>query len=93
MARQEQPVLPVNKIRNLKKNRGQVILGIEQSLGSTTTMAVNAYRSQELDYISNAIVVTFSQEFISEKYYCKQCAARSMMTRWVSLLEKRRCYK
>jgi len=45
-----------------EKNRGQVIIGLEQSLGSTTTLAVNAYRSQELDYISNALVVTFSQE-------------------------------
>ena len=31
-------------------------------MGSTTTLAVNAYRSQELDYISNALVFALSQE-------------------------------
>jgi hypothetical protein len=50
------------KDESFEKNRGQVIVGLEQSLGSTTTFAVNAYRSQELDYISNALVVTLSQE-------------------------------
>ena len=45
-----------------EKNRGQVIVGLEQSLGSTTTLAFNAYRSQELDYISNSAIVTLSQE-------------------------------
>ena len=50
------------KDETFEKNRGQVIIGVEQSLGSTTTLAVNAYRSQELDYTSNALVVTFSQD-------------------------------
>jgi len=45
-----------------EKNRGQVIVGLEQSLGSSTSFAINAYRSQELDYLSNALVVTLSQE-------------------------------
>lgn len=46
-----------------EKNRGQVIIGLEQSLGETASFALNAYRSQELDYISNAIVGTISKEF------------------------------
>lgn len=50
------------KDETFEKNRGQVILGIEQSLGSTTTLAFNAYRSQELDYISNSLILTLSQE-------------------------------
>lgn len=45
-----------------EKNRGQIIIGLEQSLGATTALAINAYRSQELDYISNALVVTVSKE-------------------------------
>jgi hypothetical protein len=45
-----------------EKNRGQIIIGAEQSLGATTTIALNAYRSQEMDYLSNAVVATFSQE-------------------------------
>lgn len=50
------------KDETFEKNRGQVIVGIEQSLSSSTTFAVNVYRSQELDYLSNALIVTLSQE-------------------------------
>lgn len=50
------------KNETFEKNRGQIILGLEQSLGSLTTLAANVYRSQELDYLSNAVVLTLSQE-------------------------------
>lgn len=50
------------KDKTFEKNRGQVILGFEQTITSTTSLAVNAYRSQEIDYLSNAAVVTLSQE-------------------------------
>lgn len=49
-----------------EKNRGQVIIGLEQSLGPTTSIALNAYRSQEVDYISNAAVVTVSKELFQK---------------------------
>lgn len=45
-----------------EKNRGQVIVGIEQYLGLGSTLALNAYRSQELDYISNSVIATYSQD-------------------------------
>ncbi|HMK39098.1 MAG TPA: DUF3570 domain-containing protein, partial [Bacteroidota bacterium] len=43
-----------------EKSRGQVILGLEQGLGPNVTVAANFYRSQEIDYISNAAVGTLS---------------------------------
>ena len=46
-----------------EKSRGQVIVGIEQGMGATSTFAANFYRSQEVDYTSSAGIGTFSQEF------------------------------
>jgi len=43
-----------------EKSRGQVILGVEQGIGPNVTVAANFYRSQEVDYVSNAVVGTFS---------------------------------
>ncbi len=45
-----------------EKNRGQVIVGVEQSFGAAT-FALNAYRSQEIDYLSNALIFTVSGDF------------------------------
>lgn len=45
-----------------EKNRGQVILGLEQGLGQTTTFAANVYRSQEVDYTSTSLIGTLSQD-------------------------------
>ncbi|MEK9138792.1 MAG: DUF3570 domain-containing protein [Bacteroidota bacterium] len=45
-----------------EKSRGQVILGVEQGFGKNTTVAANVYRSQEVDYVSTAIIGTISQE-------------------------------
>jgi hypothetical protein len=45
-----------------EKNRGQVIVGGEQGLGQTWTVAANYYRSQEVDYVSSAAVGTISKE-------------------------------
>lgn len=49
-----------------EKNRGQVIAGIEQGLGSNTSIALNVYRSQEIDYLSNAAIVTLSQDLFQK---------------------------
>lgn len=46
-----------------EKNRGQIILGFQQGIGTNATLAANYYRSQEVDYVSNAVVGTFSQDF------------------------------
>lgn len=45
-----------------EKSRGQVILGVEQGFGQNTTAALNAYRSQEVDYVSTSVIGTLSQE-------------------------------
>ena len=45
-----------------EKNRGQVILGLEQGLGQNTTIAANVYRSQEVDYTSTSVIGTLSQD-------------------------------
>jgi hypothetical protein len=49
-----------------EKSRGQVIVGVEQGLGQTTTVAGNFYRSQEVDYVSNAAIATISQELFQQ---------------------------
>lgn len=46
-----------------EKNRGQIIVGLQQGIGEDAALAVNYYRSQEVDYRSNAVVLTYSQEF------------------------------
>jgi hypothetical protein len=54
-----------NKGEAFEKNRGQVILGIEQGLGGGSAVALNAYRSQEVDYISNSVLTTYTQELFA----------------------------
>jgi hypothetical protein len=51
------------KSEPFEKSRGQVILGLEQGLGPTWTVAANYYRSQEVDYVSSAVVATISKDF------------------------------
>ena len=49
-----------------EKNRGQMIVGVEQGLGPYSSMAANFYRSQEVDYISNSVIGTFTQELFDK---------------------------
>ncbi|MEW6511571.1 MAG: DUF3570 domain-containing protein [Bacteroidota bacterium] len=49
-----------------EKSRGQVIVGLEQGIGQTWTVAGNFYRSQEVDYVSNAVVGTISKDFFDK---------------------------
>ena len=46
-----------------EKTRGQAIVGIEQAIGDNNALAVNLYRSQEVDYVSNSIIGTLTREF------------------------------
>ncbi len=55
-----------NASEPFEKNRGQIILGIEQGLGLNTTFAINGYRSQEVDYVGNALIGTFSQDLFAK---------------------------
>lgn len=50
------------KSEPFEKSRGQLIVGVEQGIGATSTFAANFYRSQEVDYTSSAVIGTFSQE-------------------------------
>jgi hypothetical protein len=54
------------KSEPFEKSRGQVILGVEQDLGRTTTVAANVYRSQEVDYVSTAAIALVRQELNNE---------------------------
>jgi hypothetical protein len=49
-----------------EKNRAQVILGVEQGLGTDVTLGANAYRSQEVDYVSNSVIGTYSQNLFDQ---------------------------
>jgi len=54
-----------NSGESFEKNRGQVIVGIEQGIGENTLVAVNGYRSQEIDYVSNSLIGTVTQDLFS----------------------------
>ncbi len=45
-----------------EKNRGQIIVGLQQGLGDGALLSGSYYRSQELDYLSNSFVGAFTQE-------------------------------
>ena len=49
-----------DKNQPFEKSRGQVILGMEQGIGGNVSVAANFYRSQEVDYVSSAVVGTLS---------------------------------
>jgi hypothetical protein len=48
-----------------EKSRGQVIVGVEQGMGDAWTVAANFYRSQEVDYVSNAVLGTISADLFN----------------------------
>lgn len=51
------------KSEPFEKNRGQVIVGLQQGIGENAKLAANYYRSQEIDYVSNSFIGTYSMEF------------------------------
>ncbi len=55
-----------NASEPFEKNRGQIILGIEQGLGLNASFAVNGYRSQEVDYVGNALIGTYTQDMFAK---------------------------
>ncbi len=52
--------------KTFEKTRGQAILGLEQGIDGNTSMAVNLYRSQEVDYVSSSIIGSFTRELFSK---------------------------
>lgn len=45
-----------------EKTRGQAILGLEQGVGANGAVALNLYRSQEVDYNSSSAILTLTRE-------------------------------
>jgi hypothetical protein len=45
-----------------EKNRGQIIVGLQQGVGDGALMSGSYYRSQEVDYVSNSFVGTYTAE-------------------------------
>lgn len=54
------------KSEPFEKSRGQVILGVEQGIGQSWTVAANFYRSQEVDYVSTSAVGTISLDMFNK---------------------------
>lgn len=52
--------------QEFRKSRGQVIAGAEQALGSDTRVAANYYFSQEVDYRSQAVMGSLTQELFQK---------------------------
>ncbi len=49
-----------------KKNRGQVILGLEQEIGQNSTLTANMYASRETDYESQSLALAWTQEMLQK---------------------------
>ncbi len=49
-----------------EKSRGQIIVGVQQGIGQDMTVAGNFYRSQEVDYSSNAVITTVTRELFQK---------------------------
>lgn len=48
------------------KNRGQIIGGLEQGLGDNTKVSGSYYFSQEVDYASQSVIGSLTQEFLQK---------------------------
>ncbi|MDQ3000777.1 MAG: DUF3570 domain-containing protein [Fibrobacterota bacterium] len=58
---------PARKSKSeFRKNRGQIIVGVEQGLGDDTRLGANVYFSQEVDYLSQAVTGTLSQDLFKK---------------------------
>ena len=51
-----------------RKNRGQIIAGLQQDLGDNTELAASYYFSQEVDYSSQAGIVGLTQSFAEKNF-------------------------
>jgi hypothetical protein len=53
---------------DFRKNRGQIIGGIEQGLGDNTKVIASYYFSQEVDYSSQSIIAGLTQELFEKNF-------------------------
>lgn len=51
-----------------RKNRGQIIGGVQQGIGESTELSASYYNSQETDYASQALVGGISQSFREKNF-------------------------
>jgi hypothetical protein len=49
-----------------RKNRGQLIIGLEQGLGDNTSITGNYYHSRETDYLSHSFIGSLKQELLQK---------------------------
>jgi hypothetical protein len=61
-----------------KKNRGQIIGGIEQGLGDNTRLVGSYYFSQEVDYQSQALIGGITQDFAQKNFTVSLLAQYTM---------------
>lgn len=54
------------KSEEFKKNRGQMIIGLEQGLGDNTSLTGSYYHSREIDYLSHSYIASLRQEFFQK---------------------------
>jgi hypothetical protein len=60
---------PARQSKNsFRKNRGQILAGVQQPLGENTEVSGNYYFSQEVDYSSQAIVGGITQSFAEKNF-------------------------
>ncbi len=57
-----------HKSEPFRKNRGQIIIGLEQGLGDNTSITGNFYQSRETDYFSNAVIGSIKQEMFQKNF-------------------------
>ncbi len=53
---------------DFRKNRGQIIGGVEQGLGENTKLSASYYFSQEVDYASQSLVGGLTQDFFQKNF-------------------------
>ncbi len=57
-----------NANRDFVKNRGQGIVGLEQKLGDNSTLTASYYNSREVDYYSQAVIGSWTQELAQKNF-------------------------
>jgi len=57
---------PRNSAESFKKNRGQVIVGLEQGIGDNSSLVGSYYHSREVDYLSHSVVGSIKQELFQK---------------------------
>lgn len=55
-----------HKSEPFRKNRGQLIIGLEQGLGDNTSVTGSFYQSREVDYFSNSVIGSIRQELFQK---------------------------